>query len=195
MPSPKQTNRLYALLDRDTLDRRGWSLERFVAQADALGAEMIQYRDKSGDRARVQEALETIRHLYKGRLIVNDYPEVVRFCDGIHVGQEDLARYGETKAEALAALREWIGEDKIVGLSTHNVEEIEEANNLALDYIGLGAYRTTTTKSDANLLGEEVLPRLAALSAHPVAAIGGVRLDDRIPHVTWLVVGSGLYED
>lgn len=195
MLSPKPTNRLYALLDRDTLDRRGWSLERFVARADALGAEMIQYRDKSGDRVRVQEALETIRHLYKGRLIVNDYPDVVEYCDGIHVGQEDLARYGETKAKALAALRERIGEGKIVGLSTHNRKEIEEANALDLDYIGLGAYRATSTKTDANVLGQEALPRLAALSSHSVAAIGGVRLDDEIPHVTWLVVGSGLYED
>ncbi len=195
MPSPKQTNRLYALLDRDTLDRRGWSLERFVTRADALGAEMIQYRDKSGDAAQIEEALETIKRLYKGRLIVNDYPEAVRFCDGIHVGQEDLARYGETKAEALAALRARIGKEKIIGLSTHNAEEIEEANELDLDYIGLGAYRATSTKTDASVLGQEALARLAALSRHPVAAIGGVRLDDRISHVTWLVVGSGLYED
>ena len=61
MLSRSPTNRLYALLDRETLDRRGWSLERFVARADALGAEMIQYRDKNGDAAQIEEALETIK--------------------------------------------------------------------------------------------------------------------------------------
>ncbi len=188
-------NALYALLDRDTLDVRGWTLARFVRKAREKGAELLQYRDKSGDLPRIVEALEEIRAHYDGRLIVNDRPEAAGLCDGVHVGQEDLRRYGDDPVRALAHLREIVGNDKWIGLSTHNREEIETANTLDLDYIGLGAYRATATKSDARLLGEAELPRLAALSRHPVAAIGGVRLEDRIPHVRWLVVGSALYED
>ena len=89
-------------------------------------------------------------------------------------------------------IREQISE-KILGLSTHNQEEIEEANELDLHYIGLGAYRSTQTKSDAAVGGKELLS-LAKLSKHPVGIIGGVRLDDDLGEdVAYRVIGSGLY--
>ena len=68
-----------------------------------------------------------------------------------------------------------------------------KANNLDIDYIGLGAYRQTNTKSDASVL-KESLSKLASLSFKPVGAIGGVRVDDEINGVTYAVVGSDLYE-
>ncbi len=89
-------------------------------------------------------------------------------------------------------VRDKIG-DKILGLSTHNKKEILEANELDLDYIGLGAYRKTSTKDTENILGEK-LSLLASFSKHPVAAIGGVRIKDKIKNVTYLVVGSNLYD-
>ena len=187
-------NRLYALLDRATLERKGWSLEAFADHAEALGAEVLQYRDKEGDLPRVEEALRRLRTRFRGRLLVNDRPEAARLCDGVHLGQEDFARYSETKEAALEELRRIVGKGRWIGLSTHDEAEILEANGLELDYIGLGAYRATSTKSDARVLGATKLPELATLSRHPVAAIGGVRPDDRIPHVRWLVVGSALYD-
>jgi thiamine-phosphate pyrophosphorylase len=81
----------------------------------------------------------------------------------------------------------------MIGLSTHNKEEIEAANLLDLDYIGLGAYRATNTKEDAAPL-QEKLDALAALSRHPVAAIGGVRFDDEFEHVAYRVISGALYE-
>ncbi len=187
-------NRLYALLDRATLERKGWSLEDFADRASEMGAEILQYRDKEDGLERIEEALRRLRTRFEGRLLVNDHPEAAWLCDGVHVGQEDLARYGETKEEAVEALRRIVGEGRWIGLSTHDKAEILEANGLKIDYIGLGAYRATSTKSDARVLGVSKLPELAALSRHPVAAIGGVRPDDRIPNVRWLVVGSALYE-
>jgi thiamine-phosphate pyrophosphorylase len=77
----------------------------------------------------------------------------------------------------------------IVGLSTHNKEEILEANKLPLDYIGLGAYRKTFTKDTNNILGEKII-ELIKYSFHPVAVIGGVKIYDKIPAIK--VIGSDI---
>jgi len=187
--------KIYALLDEASLQAKGWDVPRFIARAKAVGAEILQYRNKSGDIAFIQKQLETIQSLFDGRVIVNDHPELATLCGGVHVGQEDLRRYGRTPQEALASLREVVGDDRWIGLSTHNAEEIEIANQLDLNYIGLGACRSTSTKEDANVLGCDKVSQLARFSSHPVAAIGGLRLDDQIEHVEWLVIGSALYED
>jgi len=90
-------------------------------------------------------------------------------------------------------IREKIGE-KILGLSTHNQKEVEEANTLNIDYIGLGAYRQTDTKSEAKVLGEDIF-KIAKLSKHKVAIIGGVTLDDKFgDEIYYSVIGSGLLE-
>jgi thiamine-phosphate pyrophosphorylase len=79
-------------------------------------------------------------------------------------------------------------------LSTHNKKEILTANTLDLDYIGLGAYRTTATKDVSTVLGDS-LDQLASLSKHDVAAIGGIRFDDAFEHVKYRVMSSALYEN
>ena len=188
-------NRLYALLDEATLRANGWSLERFVEAATRHGAELLQYRDKEADDREVATRLKRLVKLFNGRVIVNDRPALARLCGGVHLGQEDLGRFGETKEEAVAAVRRMIGTDRWLGLSTHDEAEVREANGLALDYIGLGAYRATRTKRDARVLGPRRLEEIAALSRHPVAAIGGIGLEDTIANVRWKVVGSALYED
>jgi len=82
---------------------------------------------------------------------------------------------------------------KLLGLSTHNLSEIEEANRLDLDYIGLGAYRLTKTKSEANVGGEALL-EAAKYSRHPVGIIGGVQIDDEFEKpILYKVIGSDLY--
>ncbi|MCF6201882.1 MAG: thiamine phosphate synthase [Hydrogenimonas sp.] len=186
--------KLYALLDEESLRHRGWSLERFIEGSIALGAELLQYRNKRDDIVFVKRRLEEIVSLFPGRVIVNDYPELAEFCGGVHLGQEDLLRYGKSTREAVESIRAVVKKGWI-GISTHNEDEILEANSLDIDYIGLGACRATGTKSDARVLGLKRVGELAALSSHPVAAIGGVRLSDNIKNATYLVVGSGLYED
>ena len=86
-----------------------------------------------------------------------------------------------------------IGKDKLLGISTHNEDEVLEANNLDLNYIGLGAYKNTTTKDVPNILGNS-LDAIAGKSKHFVGAIGGVGLDDKFQNVTYHVIGSGLLE-
>ena len=91
-------------------------------------------------------------------------------------------------------IRKKIG-SKLLGLSTHNKKEILEANELDLDYIGLGAYRGTQTKAEAKILGSIAL-ELAKASKHPVGLIGGVKLSDSFPtQIKYSVIGSDLYEN
>lgn len=134
-----------------------------------------------------------IRSMYHGTLIINDTIELIEYADGLHIGQEDIRRYSDDLNEAVELVRKKIG-TKLLGLSTHNKAEILEANRLELDYIGLGAYRATDTKSEASVGGQELL-EAAKHSKHPVGIIGGVRMDDTFEEpILYKVIGSGLYQ-
>ena len=184
--------RLYALCDQDMLDKEGISLETFLEKAKEHKAEIIQYRAKNADIAFMKKQLIHIRKEYDGFLIINDAYELIEFCDGVHVGQEDLREIDNDLHKAVTVLRSVIGSDKILGISTHNEEEVLEANNMDLNYIGLGAYRDSSTKKDISYVLGEKLDSIAKLSDHYVAAIGGVKLDDKFQNVTYHVIGSGL---
>jgi len=184
---------LYALCDQEMLDARSINLEAFVAICKQRKATIIQYRNKSSDIATIKRQLILLRQLYDGFVIINDAYELVEYCDGVHLGQEDLLKIDSDPKKAVEILRSIIGKDKLLGLSTHNKVEILIANELDLDYIGLGAYRNTSTKDVSHILGE-TLDNLAKISLHKVAAIGGVKLDDEFLHVSYKVIGSGLLE-
>ncbi len=184
--------KLYALCDQDMLDSKGISIEEYIEIAKKHNAEIIQYRNKNADIAYIKKQLIKIRNIYDGFLIVNDAYELIEYCDGVHVGQEDLMDIDEDIHKAVKILRSVVTEDKILGISTHNEEEVLEANSLDLNYIGLGAFRTTSTKKDiVGTLGES-LDSIAEKSEHLVAAIGGVKLEDKFENVTYSVIGSGL---
>jgi thiamine-phosphate pyrophosphorylase len=209
---------IYALLDFDTLKKYGISIKDFCKTAKGLKAKILQYRDKNSPLDKKIQRIIEIRKYWKKPLIINDNAELLPYCDGIHIGQEDLQNlcesYGLSAFEIIYALRHgnWKienGEFKIllnknhassqsstpnsqfiVGLSTHNKEEILKANKLPLSYIGLGAYRPTSTKDTSNILGEKVIS-LINYSYHPVAVIGGVKIYDKIP-AKFKVVGSDI---
>jgi len=204
---------LYALLDIDTLKKYNISIKDFCKKAKGLKAKILQYRDKNSTLEKKIKRIKEIRKFWKKTLIVNDTLELLPFADGIHIGQEDLdelcEKFKVNRYEMIEIIKngEWrvengkwkIGKNSqfsifnsqfIIGLSTHNKKEILEANNLPLDYIGLGAYRPTTTKNTSNILGEEIL-NLIKYSNHPVAVIGGVKIYDKIPS-KFKVVGSDI---
>ena len=129
-------------------------------------------------------------------MILNDYLEYIDLADGLHMGQEDLSALNSNFKVAVKLLREKIG-SKILGLSTHNLEEIEIANSLDLNYIGLGAYRATTTKESVQISGSSLL-ELAKESKHKVALIGGITLNDdfsKYPQIFYRVIGSNLMKN
>ena len=203
---------LYALLDFDTLKKYKLSIKEFCLTSKGLKAKILQYRDKNSSLEEKKQKLLEIRKYWKKPLIINDTIELLPFADGIHIGQEDLAnlckKYNLSEFEIIDALRngKWKIENEkfkflnsslstqnsqfIVGLSTHNKEEILKANKLPLSYIGLGAYRPTTTKNTSNILGEKII-YLIKYSYHPVAVIGGVKIYDKIP-AKFKVVGSDI---
>ncbi len=184
--------RLYALCDQDMLDSKGVSLSDYIELAKQNSAEIIQYRNKNADIAFIKQQLIYIRKNFDGFLVVNDAYELIEFCDGVHVGQEDLKSIDDDIFKAVKILRSVIKEDKILGISTHNIEEVLQANEMDLNYIGLGAFRDTRTKKDISAVLGNSLDEIASKSKHFVAAIGGVRLDDKFKNVTYHVVGSGL---
>lgn len=184
---------IYALVDKETLRSKKVSLSELLQHLKTFSnIPILQYRNKSGTLEEKKSDLLLIRKHYNGKLIINDTIELISYADGLHVGQEDLRRQSADLKEAVHLIREKIG-DKLLGLSTHNKAEILEANTLDLDYIGLGAYRASSTKSEANVGGKALLLD-AAYSKHPVGIIGGVRLDDEFEApVVYKVIGSGLY--
>ncbi len=184
--------RLYALCDQEMLDAKGISIEEFITISRQNNAEIIQYRNKTADIAFIKQQLIAIRRLYDGFLIVNDKYELVEFCDGVHLGQEDLRAIDTDIDKAVKIVRSVIGKDKILGISTHNEAEVLQANEMDLNYIGLGALRGTKTKKDVSTILGDNLDKIASLSKHYVGAIGGVQKDDKFNHVTYHVIGSGL---
>ena len=185
---------IYALLDKEVLNQKDLSLMVLAKKIQTLQIPIAQYRNKSGSLSEKALDLQIIRKFYKGTLIINDTIELIDEADGLHIGQEDIRMYSENLKQSIALIRQKIG-SKLLGLSTHNKEEILEANDLDLDYIGLGAYRGTKTKEEAKVLGKEAL-LLAKLSKHPVGLIGGVKQSDTFPlQITYRVIGSNLYED
>lgn len=186
--------KLYALIDRGTLNKKGISLEEIIKRISYLKAPILQYRAKNlSTKDRIKD-LQIISSLYSGKIIINDDIDAIDYCDGLHIGQDDIYRYNDSDYhKAIKIIREKIG-CKLLGLSTHNLSEIVEANSLDLDYIGLGAYRATTTKKDVTIKGDNLL-EIAKHSEHKVALIGGVKLDDEFDAkiISYRVVGSDLY--
>jgi thiamine-phosphate pyrophosphorylase len=183
-------NQLYVLCDWETITKYKTTLQAIIDLSIKHNAKLLQYRNKTANSDQKIEHLKVLKASLNIPIIINDNLDLIEYADGLHLGQEDMALIDSDKQIAIAKIREKIGQ-KLLGLSTHNEAEINEANMLDLDYIGLGAYRPTTTKKVTNELGE-MISSLALFSTHPVGAIGGVKLSDEIENVTYKVIGSDL---
>ena len=182
---------IYALLDWDLLQKYNISIKEFCKTSKGLKAKLLQYRDKNSSFDKKLNRLKEIKKYWKKPIIVNDDINLAKYANGIHIGQEDLEnlskKYNLSKVEVIKKLKK---EFNIIGLSTHNKEEILIANSYPLSYIGLGAYRTTSTKDTNNILGQNII-NLIKYSNHPVAVIGGVKIYDKIP-AKFKVIGSDI---
>jgi len=138
----------------------------------AAGVRIVQYRNKSGvDHLLVRE-LRARASRSDAFLIVNDDLEAGLEADGFHAGQEDLARLDPRR------VRERLGA-RLFGVSCGTPAEARSATQAGADYLGVGPFAPTSTKSDAGPpLGEAGLRAVAAASPLPVAAIGGITRSD-----------------
>jgi thiamine-phosphate pyrophosphorylase len=161
-----RTARLYFVCDA----RPQTDLEGLLRAALTGGADIVQLREKELGRAEIERAAGTFRRVadtFSALFILNDDPELARFCDadGVHVGQDDVS------AERA---RELLGPDAIVGLSTHSEEQLAASAGRPVDYVSVGPIWETPTKEGRPGVGVELIEHAAANAPHPFFAIGGI---------------------
>jgi thiamine-phosphate pyrophosphorylase len=164
--------RLYVILDSALLTIPAQECAQELAEA---GVRLLQYRNKL---ASARELLNSSRNLaclltpLGVSFVVNDRPDaaVLAGASGVHVGQDDL------EAEQARVL---VGNDKWVGVSTHNIEQFRKAAKTSADYIAVGPVFATTSKANPDpVIGVEFIRRARTLTDKPIVAIGGVTLEN-----------------
>jgi thiamine-phosphate pyrophosphorylase len=144
-----------------------------VTRLLAGGARVIQLRDKDASAKELFEAAQACLQLTRAvgaTLLINDRADIALAADadGVHLGQDDL-----TVAEARAML----GPQKIIGVSTHSLAQVEAALVTSTNYIAVGPIFPTTTKANPDpVVGLELLRQARTLTSLPLVAIGGITL-------------------
>lgn len=168
MKCDKKNMLLYAVTDRAWTKNQ--SLYEQVEAALKGGVTCVQLREKKlGKEEFLKEALEisVLCKKYKVPLFINDNVDIAIKChaDGIHVGQDDM------KANQV---REKVGNDMMIGVSVHSVEEALEAVKNGADCLGAGSVFSTSTKANVSSLSKETLRDICNAVDIPVVAIGGI---------------------
>lgn len=135
------------------------------------GVRFVQYREKNRTRREIYEEALRLRDLtlqYGATFIVNDYPDIALSveADGVHLGQDDLP----------LEIARRIMKNRIIGISTHDLKQAQEAENGGADYIGYGPIFHTTTKDAGIPKGVDSLRVIKQNVNIPVIAIGGIKL-------------------
>ena len=162
---------LYAILDVSQAAAADALLARRLAGA---GVELIQLRDKKASPRTIFDAARMLVEILAPggvRIVVNDRPDIAAMigAGGVHVGQEDLP------AEVA---RKICGNTCWVGVSTHNLEQLREANRTSADYIAVGPIFPTATKENPDpVVGIEFLRAARRLTQKPLVAIGGITIE------------------
>lgn len=165
----KEELKLYLVTDRGLAGER--AIEDIVKEAVEGGVTMVQLREKdiaTRDFIALALRLKDVLKPYGVPLIINDRVDVALAsgAEGVHIGQSDMP---------YAIARKLLGPSKIIGLSVENFEQIEEANSLDVDYIGVSPVFATPTKTDtAEPFGLDGLRKAVRMSVHPTVAIGGM---------------------
>ena len=159
---------LYAILDPEqTKDRAPEAVLRELLEG---GAAILQLRVKTmapSDFFQLAQRARAETRTHGCKLIVNDRVDIALAChaDGVHLGQEDLP---------LAVGRKLMAA-KLVGISTHDIEQAQEAERNGADYIGFGPMFGTTTKDTGYAArGVDMLRKIRAAVKLPIVAIGGI---------------------
>jgi len=161
--------RLYAILDASYFDRPEACLNAADEMARA-GVTLLQYRNKAGNtRQMLDHAGELKRRLGSSvKLIMNDRADlcVAAGFDGVHVGQDDLSPESARKV---------IGNQRLLGISTHNPDQVAAADKTSADYIAVGPVFGTRSKANPDpIVGLEGIRSARKLTRKPLVAIGGI---------------------
>jgi thiamine-phosphate pyrophosphorylase len=164
-----QVGRLYAILDASCFS----SPQILFDAADELasaGVAIIQYRNKSADARTILSQASELKNRIgpRAKFILNDRAD---FClaadfDGVHLGQDDLSPESG---------RRIIGPNRLLGVSTHNPEQVAEADRSSADYIAIGPVFETAGKANPDpVVGLAGVRRARELTCKPLVAIGGI---------------------
>ena len=165
----KNALKLYLVTDRPL--SLGRDIDEIVREAVEGGVTMVQLREKecpTGEFVALAKRLKALLAPLGVPLIINDRVDVALAvdADGAHIGQSDMP---------YEVARRLLGKEKIIGLSVENFSDLEVANTLDVDYVGISPVYGTPTKSDtAEPFGLEGLRRAVEMSVHPTVAIGGM---------------------
>ena len=160
---------LYVILDRELLGER--DLVRTAEELVNNGIKTIQYRDKISSLEEIRNNSFRLKKVNIPVLIINDYPDIAKEVDanGVHLGQKDL---GVVEARAV------LGKDKIIGRSTGDIREAQEAQKQGVDYIGIGPVFHTSTKKNIVPIGLDVVREVVEAVTIPVVAVGGINFNN-----------------
>jgi len=170
--------RFYPILDASCFETPDALLEA-AEQLLSSGVQILQYRNKSGDAARMLVEARELRHrvLFSEsgeavKLIMNDRPDLCLAADfeGVHVGQDDLSP---------ESARKIIGPNRWLGVSTHSPAQVTEANQTSADYLAIGPVFETASKDKPDpVVGLDGVREARRLTAKPLVAIGGITRDN-----------------
>ncbi len=147
------------------------SVESVVLDAIEAGVSCVQLREKDASSRLFLERAMVLKSILKPSgtpLIINDRVDIALAvnADGVHLGQSDMP---------YEHARKLLGPDAVIGLSVETWEDVEEAESLDVNYLGVSPVFATPTKTDTkNLWGLEGLGKISNFSRHPLVAIGGL---------------------
>lgn len=170
--------RFYPILDascfRDAADSTTAML-KFAEELASGGASLIQYRNKSGSAREMLSHARELRRVLNGRikLIMNDRADLCLAAnfDGVHLGQDDLSPTAARKILDASGK----GELLWIGYSTHNLEQLREAERSPIDYVAVGPVFSTASKANPDpVVGLEMVRQARRITTKPLVAIGGI---------------------
>ena len=159
----------YLVTDEDLV--KSGSLEEVCEKALQSGVTFLQVREKGAsarDFYKQALALKEISHKYDVPMVINDRVDIALAveADGVHLGQSDLP---------IKVTRKILGPDKIIGASANTVEEAKKAEKDGADYLGVGAFFKTETKTDTSLVSLDLLQEISQAVSIPLVVIGGIK--------------------
>jgi len=161
--------RLYAIADPACFAGSA-EFHEFCDHLFSAGVTLLQYRNKSGNaRQMLEQAQELKRRMGNSvKLIMNDRADLclAAALDGVHLGQDDLSPEGARRV---------IGDGPWLGVSTHNPEQLRDADGTSADYLAIGPVFVTGSKINPDpVIGLEGVRRARTLTSKPLVAIGGI---------------------
>ncbi len=177
MPNPLRLPKLYAILDVACFAsplRTTAAISNYARELGSGGVTLLQYRNKLGNTREMLSDAREVRSVVGDTvtLIMNDHADICIAADydGVHVGQDDLSPQGA---------RTVIGDHRILGVSTHNLDQLKEADEGPADYIAYGPVFATSTKRNHDPpVGVKGIRAARAATRKPLVAIGGITRDN-----------------